>query len=201
MKLIIITGPSGSGKTTISNNLSNKLKNSYVISTDDFYRTDFLSKILSIFVKSYFDQLISLKKKSIIKVINTILNEEKINYTFKYDYKKKKSKKIELNIIKIDHLIIEGIFTLDLMNIFKKYDYLLINVKTNKEECLKRIIKRDKLERGNDDKYALKNFKKAWKIYKKKENKYKSILKYFGLNYSKESDLKLILEIISIKNP
>ena len=63
MKLIIITGPSGSGKTTISNNLSNKLKNSYVISTDDFYRTDFLSKILSIFVKSYFDQLISLKKK------------------------------------------------------------------------------------------------------------------------------------------
>ena len=47
MKLIFISGPSGSGKTTLSNQILFKNKNGIVLSTDNYYTTGLLNKILS----------------------------------------------------------------------------------------------------------------------------------------------------------
>ena len=47
MKIIIISGPSGSGKTTLSKKISERIKNSIVFSTDDYYKTGKISKFLS----------------------------------------------------------------------------------------------------------------------------------------------------------
>ena len=47
MKLIFISGPSGSGKTTLSNQILFKNKNGIVLSTDNYYKTGLLNKLLS----------------------------------------------------------------------------------------------------------------------------------------------------------
>ena len=59
MKLIFISGPSGSGKTTLSNQIIAKIKNGIVLSTDNYYKTGIISKLLSKFIDGYFDRKIS----------------------------------------------------------------------------------------------------------------------------------------------
>ena len=59
MKLIFISGPSGSGKTTLSNQIIQKNKNGIVLSTDNYYKTGLLSKLLTKFVEGFFDRSIS----------------------------------------------------------------------------------------------------------------------------------------------
>jgi len=60
MKLIFISGPSGSGKTTLSNQIIKKNKNGIVLSTDNYYKTGLISKLLPKFVEGFFDRSISL---------------------------------------------------------------------------------------------------------------------------------------------
>ena len=67
MKLIFISGPSGSGKTTLSNKLIKKNKNGFVLSTDNYYKTGLISKLLSKFVEGYFDRMISFDYKQLKK--------------------------------------------------------------------------------------------------------------------------------------
>ena len=57
MKLIFLSGPSGSGKTTLSKQILVKVKNGFVLSTDNYYKTGIISKILSKFVLGYFDKI------------------------------------------------------------------------------------------------------------------------------------------------
>ena len=59
MKIIFISGPSGSGKTTLSNQIILNNKNGFVLSTDNYYKTGLISKLISIFVEGYFDRRIS----------------------------------------------------------------------------------------------------------------------------------------------
>ena len=59
MKLIFISGPSGSGKTTLSNQIIKKNKNGIVLSTDNYYKTGLISKLLPKFVEGFFDRSIS----------------------------------------------------------------------------------------------------------------------------------------------
>ena len=47
MKLIFISGPSGSGKTTLSDKIMVKVKNGIVLSTDNYYKTGLIRKLLS----------------------------------------------------------------------------------------------------------------------------------------------------------
>jgi len=63
MKLIFISGPSGSGKTTLSNQIKEKIKNSFVLSTDNYYKTGPISKIISKFFEGFFDRSISFNYK------------------------------------------------------------------------------------------------------------------------------------------
>ena len=74
MKLIFISGPSGSGKTTLSNQIIKKNKNGIVLSTDNYYKTGLISKLLPKFVEGFFDRSISFNNKLFKKDFDFIYN-------------------------------------------------------------------------------------------------------------------------------
>ena len=199
MKIIIITGPSGSGKSTLAKSLFDSLKNGHVLSTDNYYKTGIVSKTLSIFIKSYFDKPISLNKKLIKNDIKFILENKNISYLYKYDFILNKCTKLLKHIKRIDYLIIEGIFSLELIKFFKNKDFIFVKLKTTKKVCKERVCLRDVQERGKNKKKSLKDFKSAWNTYKKYESKY-NLKKFKNLIIVKKlSDKENILKKLSIK--
>ena len=196
MNLIFITGPSGSGKTTISKYISQNLSNSYIISTDNYYKTGFISKISSKLIKSYFDKLISHDKGLIIKDIEYILKNNSINHYYKYDFIKKLTKKNFKNFSNIRNLIVEGIFSLDLTDLFSENQYLLIRLLEKKSTCRDRISERDIIERGKNKILNLNEFNNGWRLYKKKEEKYRSKINK-GITLKEDRDLNSLLKKLS----
>ena len=168
MKLIFISGPSGSGKTTLSKQIIRNSKNGYILSTDNYYKVGLISKLLSKFVKGYFDRSISFNYKLFKKDFNFILkNGISINER-SYDFEKKTI----INFIKetnnIDFLIIEGIFAKEFSSRLSNLNYLFLELKINKNKCMKRVVQRDLKERGKLKKQAEDDFLKSWEIYYKK---------------------------------
>tara|TARA_B100000674_G_C37681416_1_gene841721 strand:- start:170 stop:775 length:606 start_codon:yes stop_codon:yes gene_type:complete len=196
MKLIIISGPSGSGKTTLSVNLEKELRNSFVLSTDNYYKTGLLSFFLSKFIKAYFDKIISHDDNLLRKEINSILENRCIDYYYQYDFKKRIKRKLFYRINKIEYLIIEGIFTLELLEFLSKYNYLLIRLKTNKKICEKRVSTRDKLERGKKNINEDKEFNFGWNLFQAKEKKLISNKNKKELVFSSNPNIQLILNEI-----
>ena len=196
MNLIFITGPSGSGKTTISKYISQYLTNSYILSTDNYYKTGLISKISSKIIKSYFDKIISHEQSMIKNDIDYILKHNSINHFYKYDFIKKETKKYLKNISNIQKLIVEGIFSLELTDLFSENQYLLIRLNEKKSICRERISERDSIERGKNKILNLYEFNDAWSLYKKKEKKYRSkIIK--GITLKKDLDLDYLLKKLS----
>jgi len=168
MKLIFISGPSGSGKTTLSNKLIKKNKNGYVLSTDNYYKTGLISKILSKFVKGFFDRSISFNYKLFKKDFDFIFkNGFSINERY-YNFEKKTHQNILKETNNISFLIVEGIFAKEFLNTLNNKDYIFLEIKTKKNECMKRVVQRDIKERGKDKKQAENDFLKSWDIYYKK---------------------------------
>ena len=196
MKIIFITGPSGSGKTTVSKYISKNLNNSYVLSTDNYYKTGFISKAFSIFIKSYYDLILSHKKNLIKKDIDYILKNKSVYHFYKYDFKNKITEKKLKKVSNIKILIIEGIFALELTDFFSENQYFLIRLKEKKNICRKRISKRDRRERGKIHNLNSNEFNDAWKIYHEKENRYASKLRR-GITIKKNIDLKLLIKKLS----
>ena len=162
---IIISGPSGSGKTILSRNILKKVKNGILLSTDNYYKTGFVSKLLSIFLKNYFDRKISFNYKLFKKDLNFILVNKKSTHSYFYDFNNKKIRKSKKETGKIDYLIIEGIFARELLKNFKDDNFIFIELKTDKVSCMNRVIKRDVIERGKTKKIAERDFLKSWKYY------------------------------------
>ena len=168
MKLIFISGPSGSGKTSLSNQIILKIKNGFVLSTDNYYKTGLISKILSKFVEGYFDRRISFNYNLFKKDFKFILKNGSSNQQRYYDFEKRiiKNSLIETNNIKF--LIVEGIFVNQfLKNLYSRNSYFL-ELKINKNLCMKRVVKRDLKERGKAKKQAENDFLKSWDIYYEK---------------------------------
>ena len=199
MKIIVITGPSGSGKTSLAKNLMYKLENCHIISTDNFYKTGKISNLLSKFIESYFDKIISLNTKLLRNTITKILKNKEINYSYKYDFIKKRTEIIHKKPFLIKNLIIEGIFALELLKFISRNDYLLIRLKINKEICMKRINERDHIERGKSKRNSIKDFIKAWNTYKDKEKSYKILNNGEELIFTKDPDINTILRKLSNK--
>ena len=89
MKLIFISGPSGSGKTTLSNQIIEKTKNGIVLSTDNYYKTGLISKLLSKIFRNYFDRIISFNYKLFKKDFNFILKNGISIQERSYNFEKK----------------------------------------------------------------------------------------------------------------
>jgi len=168
MKLIFISGPSGSGKTTLSNQIIKKNKNGIVLSTDNYYKTGLISKLLSKFVEGFFDRSISFNNKLFKKDFDFIYKNGISIYDRYYNFEKKTIKKT-LNVTNnISFLIVEGIFAEEFSNSLNNKDYYFLEIKTTKIDCMKRVIQRDIKERGKDKKQAEKDFLKSWDIYYEK---------------------------------
>ncbi len=168
MKLIFISGPSGSGKTTLSNQIIKKNKNGIVLSTDNYYKTGLISKLLPKFVEGFFDRSISFNNKLFKKDFDFIYKNG-ISICDRYYNFEKKTIQNTLNETKnISFLIVEGIFAKEFSNTLNNRDYIFLEMKTNKNECMKRVVKRDIKERGKDKKQAKYDFLKSWSIYYEK---------------------------------
>jgi len=168
MKVIFISGPSGSGKTTLSKKIIGKIKNGIILSTDNYYKVGLISKFLSKFVASYFDRSISFNYKLFKKDFNFIINNGISINQRSYDFVKKTSKNILNQSNKINFLIIEGIFAKELSYTLSNQYYFFLELKINKNECMKRVILRDLKERGKTKKQAEDDFLKSWDIYYEK---------------------------------
>jgi uridine kinase len=168
MKLIFISGPSGSGKTTLSNQIIKKNKNGIVLSTDNYYKTGLLSKLLPKFVEGFFDRSISFNKKLFKKDFDFIYKNGISIYDRYYNFEKKTIQNILNETNNISFLIVEGIFAKEFSNTLNNKDYIFLEIKTKKNECMKRVIQRDIKERGKDKKQAEHDFLKSWSIYYEK---------------------------------
>ena len=168
MKLIFISGPSGSGKTTLSNQIIEKIKNSIILRTDNYYKTGLESILLSKFLKGYFDRRISFNYKLFYKDFKYIIkNGTSINER-SYDFEKKKINNLINETNNINILIIEGIFAKEFARTLHNHNYLFLELKINKNDCMKRVVQRDKKERGKSKKQAKEDFLKSWNIYYQK---------------------------------
>ena len=184
MKLIFISGPSGSGKTTLSNQIIKKNKNGIVLSTDNYYKTGLISKLLPKFVEGFFDRSISFNNKLFKKDFDFIYKNGISIYDRYYNFEKKTIQNILNETNNISFLIVEGIFAKEFSNTLNNKDYIFLEIKTKKNECMKRVVQRDIKERGKNKKQAEKDFLKSWSIYYEK----------FKPNSMKKNSNKFIIE-------
>ena len=165
MKIIFISGPSGSGKTTLSNKIKSKIQNGTVLSTDNYYKTGLISKLLSKFVIGYFDRSISFNYKLLKKDLNFIRNNgiSIIDRSYNFENKKIESFLNEKN--NINFIIVEGIFASKISSTLNNQNYFFLELKMNKNEFMKRVVKRDLKERGKIKQKAKNDFLISWNIY------------------------------------
>mgnify|MGYP001493966061 CR=1 FL=1 len=192
MKLIVISGPSGSGKTTLSKIIVQKLKDGIILNTDNYYKTGIISQILSKTVNCYFDRRISFNYRLFKKDLEFILKNRFSTFSYEYNFKAKSIKKIYKKTKNIKFVIIEGIFGQETIKYFSADNCILINLKTDKQSCMERVIKRDFEERGKNKYLAKKDFLKAWDLFyknKKKSNQIDYLKKIMLENKSEISSL------------
>ena len=168
MKIIFISGPSGSGKTTLSNQIIVKIKNGIILSTDNYYKTGLISKLLSKVVDGYFDKRLSFNYKLFKKDFNYIVNNGTLINERSYDFEKKTINNFLNKTNNVNFIIIEGIFAKEFSSTLCNHKYYFLELKINKNECMKRVVQRDIKERGKAKKQAEKDFLKSWDIYYQK---------------------------------
>ncbi len=184
MKLIFISGPSGSGKTTLSNQIIKKNKNGIVLSTDNYYKTGLISRLLPKYVEGFFDRSISFNNKLFKKDFDFIYKNGISICDRYYNFEKKTIQNILNQTDNISFLIVEGIFAKEFSNTLNNKDFIFLEIKAKKNECMKRVVQRDIKERGKDKKQAENDFLKSWSIYYDK----------FKPNGIKNNTNKLIIE-------
>ncbi len=194
MKLIFISGPSGSGKTTLSNQIIKKNKNGIVLSTDNYYKTGLISKLLPKFVEGFFDRSISFNKKLFKKDFDFIYKNGISICVRHYNFEKKTIQNILKETNNISFLIVEGIFAKEFSNTLNNKDYIFLEIKTKKNVCMKRVVKRDIKERGKDKKQAEKDFLKSWSIYYKKFKPHSKKTNKNNFIIEKNTDIDQILQ-------
>ena len=194
MQVIIISGPSGSGKTTLSKIILKKIKDGIILNTDNYYRNGIISQILSKILTSYFDRKISFNFDLFCRDLEFILKNGFSRFSHKYNFKNKSIKRIYKNVKNIRFIIIEGIFAQEKFKTLSKNNCILVKLKANKQTCLKRVVKRDFLERGKSKDLAQRDFLKAWELFSKNKKKYSSKYYLETIIFKKESDIECLLK-------
>ena len=165
MKLVFISGPSGSGKTSLSRQIIEKIKNGIVLSTDNYYKVGLLSKFLSNLIEGYFDKSTSFNNKLFKKDFHFILRNRISIHERSYNFENKTRNNLFKETKNIKFIIIEGIFAKEFSSTLCHQNYLFLELKINKNDCMKRVVQRDINERGKEKKQAEDDFLKSWDIY------------------------------------
>ena len=194
MKLIFISGPSGSGKTTLSKKIIGKIKNGIILSTDNYYKVGLISTILSKFVEGYFDRSISFNYKVFKKDFNFILKNGISLNERSYNFEKKTIDNFLNKTINIEFLIVEGIFAKEFSRTLSSQNYSFLELKINKNECMKRVVQRDFKKRGKAKKQAKDDFFKSWDIYYEKFNNKNLTINANEFTITKNTNIDQILE-------
>ena len=197
MQLILITGPSGSGKTTLSKIILNTFKDGIILNTDNYYKTGIISQLLSKILSSYFDRQISFNYKLFKGDIEFILKNGFSNFSYEYNFKTRSIKKKYKKTQNLRFVIVEGIFGQAVLKFLKSNNCILINLKANKKSCMRRVIKRDFIERGKNKTLAKRDFLKAWKLFYKNNQKNKSKNYFKKIIVKKKSDINSLLKKIT----
>jgi len=119
-------------------------------------------------VDSYFDRNISFNYKLFKKDFNFILKNGISIHERSYNFEKKTINNFFNETNNINFLIIEGIFAKELSDTLRNQKYYFLELKINKNECMKRVVERDVKERGKAKKQAEEDFLKSWNIYYQK---------------------------------
>ncbi len=194
MKLIFISGPSGSGKTTLSNQIIKKNKNGILLSTDNYYKTGLISKLLPKFVEGFFDRSISFNKELLKKDFDYIYKNGTSICDRYYNFEKKTIQNISNETNNISFLIVEGIFAKEFSNTLDNQNYFFLEIKINKNDCMNRVLHRDSKERGKDKKQAVNDFLKSWDIYYEKFKTNSKINISNNFIIEKNTDIEYILK-------
>ena len=139
-----------------------------MLSTDNYYKTGLLSKLLPKFIEGFFDRSISFNNKLFKKDFDFIYKNGISICDRYYNFEKKTIQNILNETNNISFLIVEGIFAKEFLNTLNNKDYIFLEIKTKKNECMKRVVRRDIKERGKDKKQAENDFLKSWSIYYEK---------------------------------
>ena len=193
MQLIIISGPSGSGKTTLAKIILKRLEDGIILNTDNYYKTGLISKILSTTVPCYFDRKMSFNYKLFQADLESIIKNGSSNFSYVYNFKSKSIKKVYLNNKNLKFIIVEGIFGKEIFKSFSSNKCILINLKNSKKSCMKRVIKRDYLERGKSKSNAKRDFIKGWELFYKNKKKNNSTKYLRKITFKNKSDMKSLL--------
>ena len=97
-----------------------------------------------------------------------------------------------LNEKKYKKFIIEGIFSKEFSSTLCNQNYYFLELKINKDECMKRVVQRDIKERGKTKKQAEEDFLKSWDIYYEKFKNKKNNVNEFTI--TKNTNIDQILE-------
>ena len=197
MQLIIISGPSGSGKTTLSKIILKRLKDGIILNTDNYYKTGIISQIISKTVTCYFDRKISFNYNLFKEDLEFILKNGFSNFSYLYNFKSKSIKKIYKKTQNIRFVILEGIFVEEIFKSLSSNKCIFIKLNTNKNTCMKRVIKRDFLERGKNKNLAKKDFLKAWELFYKDQKKINSRKYLKKIIFSNKIDINYLLRKIT----
>ena len=109
-----------------------------------------------------------------------------------YDFEKKTINNFLNKTNNINILIIEGIFAKEFSSTLCNQNYFFLELKINKNDCMKRVLERDLKERGKTQKQAVKDFLISWDLYQKK---FKNNKKDFII--TKNTNIDHIIKIIS----
>lgn len=147
-KLIIVAGCSGSGKTTVAHAIRDifKKNEAQIICMDHFYKKNgtCMPKVKN--GHCNFDHPKSFDWPLLRKCLRSLLNNKE-TYIPQYDYTKHIRKEKPLLVVPTKLIIFEGFLSL-YDKTFNSMAELKIFVDTNADECFKRRLKRDVIERG-----------------------------------------------------
>ena len=200
INLVLISGSSCSGKTYLSKSLCNLLGDTLILSTDNYYRAGSIPILLGLFLKGYYDRIISIKKEKLKKDINEILEGRKIISCCIYDYKKKKSTKRIYSLENYKYLIVEGIFAFDICSNITDRAKIRIHIKEDLNVCIKRRYERDVEERGAKPKEIKNRFNRGMELYRSRTldiEQNKQFLKVYSLNIGKINKLAKEIKKVS----
>ena len=147
-------------------------------------------------MEGFFDRSISFNKELLKKDFDYIYKNGIAKYDRYYNFEKKTIQTILKETNNISFLIVEGIFAKEFSKTLNNKEYYFLEIKTKKNECMKRVVQRDIKERGKDKKQAENDFLKSWSIYyeKFKPNSIKNKTNKFIIE--KNTDIDYILKKI-----